>query len=156
MALVVVIVGLIAAVYVVLHKATQAGPADALKDFATAWSRGDDAGAGNLTEHPPAATAALKANRKGLDGARVTVAPGDVQQNGDAANATLRLTWDVPGVGRWSYRTKAALAKREDGWRVVWRPTLVHPRLDEDSRLGTVRRPARARRHPRPRRQRRS
>jgi cell division protein FtsI/penicillin-binding protein 2 len=141
-ALAVVIVGLLAALYAVLHKAAQAGPADALKDFSTAWSRGDDAGAGKLTERPPVATAALKANRAGLDGAKVTVVPGDVQQKGDTANATLRLTWDVPGVGRWSYRTKAALAKRPEGWRVVWRPTLVYPRLDDNSRLGTVRQPA--------------
>lgn len=135
--------GLGAAVYVVWHKAAQAGPADALKDFAAAWSRGDDAAAGQLTERPPVATAALRANRKGLDGARVTVVPGPVEERGGTARATLRVTWDVPAIGRYSYRTNAALAHREEGWRVVWQPTLVHPRLDEDSRLGTVSRPAR-------------
>ena len=135
--------GLGAAVYVVWHKAAEAGPADALKDFAAAWSRGDDAAAGELTERPPVATAALRANRKGLDGARVTAVPGPVEERGGTARATLRVTWDVPAIGRYSYRTNAALAHREEGWRVVWQPTLVHPRLDEDSRLGTVSRPAR-------------
>jgi len=142
-ALVVAVLGVGAASYVVWHKSSQAGPSDALRDFAAAWSRGDDAAAGELTERPPAATAALKANRRGLDGAKVTVVPGPVEARGETARATMRVTWDVPGIGRYAYRTNAALAHREDGWRVVWQPTLVHPRLDEDSRLGTVRETAR-------------
>jgi cell division protein FtsI/penicillin-binding protein 2 len=141
-ALVVAIIGLGAATYVVWHKTHEAGPEDALKDFATAWSRGDDAAAADQTERPPAALAALKANRRGLDGAKVTATPGPVEDRGQTARATMRVTWNVPGIGRYSYRTNAALAHREEGWRVVWQPTLVHPRLDEDSRLGTVRAPA--------------
>jgi cell division protein FtsI/penicillin-binding protein 2 len=142
-ALAVAVAGLGVAVYAVAHNAAQPGPEDALADFAAAWSRGDDVAAGALTERPAAATAALRANRKGLDGARVSATPeGNVGERGDTADGALRVTWQVPGIGRWSYRTHAALARREEGWRVVWQPALVHPRLDDESRLGTVRRPA--------------
>jgi cell division protein FtsI/penicillin-binding protein 2 len=141
-ALIVAIVGVGAATYVVWHQTHDAGPEGALKEFAAAWSRGDDGAAADATERPPAALAALKANRRGLDGANVTATPGPVEERGETARGTLRVSWDVPGVGRYSYRTKTALAHREEGWRVVWQPTLVHPRLDEDSRLGTVREPA--------------
>jgi cell division protein FtsI/penicillin-binding protein 2 len=142
-ALAAAIIALVGALYAVLHKAAQPGPQDALEGFANAWSRGDDAAAGALTERPPAATAGLRANRRGLDGARVTATlDGDVTHHGDTADGALRVTWQVPGIGRWSYRTHAALARREEGWRVVWQPALVHPRLDENSRLGTVRSPA--------------
>jgi cell division protein FtsI/penicillin-binding protein 2 len=139
-ALLVAIGALFVAAYVLVRHAAESGPDDALNDFAVAWSRDDDVAAGAVTERAAVATAALRANRRGLDGARVTATvDGDVVQHGDTGTGTLRVTWQVPGIGRWSYRTHAALAHREEGWRVVWQPTLVHPRLDEDSRLGTVR-----------------
>jgi hypothetical protein len=59
------LIALVGALYAVLHNAAQPGPQDALEDFASAWSRGDDAAAGALTERPPAASAALRANRGG-------------------------------------------------------------------------------------------
>jgi cell division protein FtsI/penicillin-binding protein 2 len=143
-ALLVAVLALAIAAGFIIHRAAEPGPRDALANFATAWSRGDDAAAGALTERPPIATAALKANRRGLDGAHLSASiDGQVEERGDTARGMLRLTWQVPGIGRWSYRTRAALAHREEGWRVVWQPTLVHPRLDEDSRLGTVRTVAR-------------
>jgi cell division protein FtsI/penicillin-binding protein 2 len=115
------------------------GPSEALDPFVAAWSRGDDRGAAALTSDPAGAGAALTANRRGLDGARVQAATQDVTKKGDTARATLRLRWNVPGIGTFSYRTRIALERRGGHWKVVWAPTVVHPRLTAGRRLGTVR-----------------
>jgi hypothetical protein len=65
----------------------------------------------------------------------------DVAKQGDTARATLRLSWNVPGIGAWSYRTRVALERHDGHWKVVWAPTVVHPRLSAGRRLGTVRDP---------------
>jgi cell division protein FtsI/penicillin-binding protein 2 len=114
-------------------------PTEALDPFLAAWSRGDDRAAAALTSDPAAAAAALTANRRGLDGARVRASTQDVAKNGDTARATLRLSWNVPGIGAWSYRTRVALERHGEHWKIVWAPTVVHPRLSAGRRLGTVR-----------------
>jgi cell division protein FtsI/penicillin-binding protein 2 len=118
---------------------------DALDAFAAAWSRGDDAAAAQATDVPGPAAAALRANRRGLDGASARVSVLDVAEDGDAARGRLRVVWTVPAIGRFAYSTRAALRRGEDAWKVVWRPQLVHPALLDRRRLGTsVERPARA------------
>ena len=107
-----------------------------------AWTRGDDRGAAALTTDPRAAGAALAANRRGLDGARVDASVTSVDEQGDSARATVLMRWDVPAIGAWTYRTRVALQRRDGHWKVLWRPTVVHPRLTATRRLGTVRDPA--------------
>jgi cell division protein FtsI/penicillin-binding protein 2 len=115
------------------------GPRAALDPYLTAWARGDDRGAGALTDAPRAATAALQANRRGLDGAHVQAAVLAVDERGDTASASVRMRWDVPGIGSWSYRAQIALRRHDGHWQIAWRPTAIHPRLTSTSRLGTVR-----------------
>jgi cell division protein FtsI/penicillin-binding protein 2 len=134
-----------AAVGAVLLLRTAAGPApgEALDPFLAAWSRGDDAAAARETDRPRQAAAELAANRKGLDGARVRVTRLSLREEGEAtARARLRVTWEVPGIGRYRYATTALLRKGEERWRIAWRPTVIHPNLDEVTRLGTTRDPA--------------
>jgi cell division protein FtsI/penicillin-binding protein 2 len=130
-----------AAVILFVRGAEPPGPGEALDPFVAAWSRGDDRGAAALTSDPAAAGAALAANRRGLDGARVRATTQDVAEEGDTARATLRLRWNVPAIGTWSYRTRVALERHGGHWKVVWAPTVVHPRLSARRRLGTVRDP---------------
>jgi hypothetical protein len=49
------------------------------------------------------------------------------------------VSWDVPGIGGFSYGATIALARDDGKWRVDWSPADVHPRLRGRSRLGTVR-----------------
>src|SRR5262245_1780374 len=67
----------------------------AVDAFAAAWSRGDDARAGALTDARGAAKA-LRANRAGLDGAAVTVRAGSLTMEDDRATGRLAIRWDVP------------------------------------------------------------
>ncbi len=127
-----------AAVIIFVREAAPPGPDEVLTPFVAAWTRGDDQGAAALTDNPRAAGAALVANRRGLDGARVQAAVEEVAQRNDSAKATVRMRWDVPGIGTWSYRTSIALARDGRHWKVVWAPTVVHPRLTAGQRLGTI------------------
>jgi cell division protein FtsI/penicillin-binding protein 2 len=118
------------------------GPEATAEPFLAAWSRGDDAGAARLTDDPRRAAEDLEANRNGLDGASVRARLLDVSEDGDAARARVEVAWDVPGIGRWAYRSALALRRGEDGWTIAWSPKAVHPRLNDQRRLGTTRDPA--------------
>lgn len=136
-ALALVVVAVVAVVF--LRGGGGPGPKSALDPYLAAWSRGDDRGASTHTDAPPAAQAALAANRRGLDGARVRATVESIAEHGDTADASVRVRWDVPGIGPFAYRTTIALRKADDAWRVAWRPSDVHPRLRAGTRLGTVR-----------------
>jgi len=66
-----------------------------------------------------------------------------LKESDERADARVRVTWTVPRFGRFSYETRLPLRPAGDAWTVAWRPTAIHPRLDADSRLGTVRTAAR-------------
>lgn len=116
-------------------------PSSRLDAFLGAWSRGEDATAARTTDDPIRAAAGLRANRAGLDGARLrAVRVGDVEERGERATARVRLTWDVPVLGDFSYATTVRLRDAPSGgWLVDWAPTVVHPRLRAGTRLGTTR-----------------
>jgi cell division protein FtsI/penicillin-binding protein 2 len=116
------------------------GPGDAAQTFLEDWSSGADRRAADHTDRPRVAAAALRANRAGLDGARLDAELGEVSERGDtAAVARVQLRWRIPGIGPWSYSTRLPLLKQDGDWHVGWTPALVHPRLDADTRLGTTR-----------------
>ena len=118
------------------------GPGHAVSAFAADWSEGRDREAAEGTDAPRAAARTLKANRDGLDGAGVQADPIETQEDGRAASGRFRVTWRIPNIGEWRYEVRVPLRKNEGGWVVQWRESLVHPKLDRSSRLGTTRVPA--------------
>ena len=130
-----------AAVILFVRGAEPPGPEEALDPFVAAWTRGDDRGAAAFTTDPRAAAAALAANRRGLDGARVQASVGRRrgrrQRPRDRAHALGRARYrrvELPHAGR------AAAPRRALEGPLA--PALVHPRLTATRRLGTVRDPA--------------
>ena len=113
-----------------------------LDAFLSDWSEGDDRAAADRTDQPRAALAAFTANRRGLDGAKLSARSERVRERGSVANARVRMDWTVPGIGRWSYATRVDLRRKGDSWQVRYAPTVIHPDLDRDTRLGTTRTPA--------------
>src|SRR4051812_10669590 len=149
----VVVVALLAAVaalgvlvYVLFVRDRGPSARSALEGFAAAWSRGDDAGAARATNTPAVALKALRANRAGLDGAKLDATVLSVKERGDSATSRLRLVWSVPRFGRFAYTSEAALLRGgDDRWRVVWDPRVVHEGRDAGTRLRPpVGRPSRA------------
>src|SRR3954449_4228416 len=133
--------------YVLFLRDTGPSARETLEGFTRTWSGGDDASAARATTDAAVAAKALRANRRGLDGAKLRASVLSVHEDGDRARGRVRLSWQVPQFGRFAYDTNAALRKDDKaGWQVVWDPKLVHPALDSGTRLGTtVSRPARGR-----------
>ena len=104
--------------YQVLTREHAQDTADA---FVQRWSSGNDASAARVTDDPKAAATALKANRAGLDGAKLKATLGDVEESGDSATATLSLRWQVPRIGGWRYDSKLRLRRSGDEWRCAGR-----------------------------------
>ncbi len=113
-------------------------PDEAAARYAQAWSRGDDRAAARETDRPDEALEALAGSRRGLDGARVRAEVEDVSEDGDRADALLRVSWRVPRIGEFAYDTRVPLVEADDGWQIEWRAANVHPRLDDKTRLGTM------------------
>jgi len=132
------LVVVLAGAFMAYRTLTGSGAEDAAESFAATWSSGDDRAAARLTDDPAAAAAALKANRRGLDGARLRARVAEVEDSGSSATARLSLRWRIPRVGAWAYTTRVRLREAGDDWRVRWSPTLVHPKLDGGTRLGTT------------------
>ena len=97
------LVAVAAAVILFVRGSGPPAPSEALDPFVAAWSRGDDRGAAALTSDPAAAGAALAANRRGLDGARVQATTQDVAKQGDTARANVLL-----GASCWVLGTACA------------------------------------------------
>jgi cell division protein FtsI/penicillin-binding protein 2 len=125
----------------IVRSSGQPEPSEALSPFLADWSAGRDRAAGRQTDAPRVAAAALAANRAGLDGASLATETLDVSEDGDEARASVRLRWDVPGIGPWGYDVRVPLRKLDDEWQVRWTVRLVHPRLRGSERLGTTREP---------------
>jgi cell division protein FtsI/penicillin-binding protein 2 len=138
LALVAILAGAGAAVWFLLLDEGE-GPQPTLDAFLADWSGNNDLGASGRTDDPKAAAADLRRNRDGLDGAQVKATTASVKEDGDNARATVQMTWTVPAIGEWKYDTEVRLTKTGDKWIVHWEPTVVHPELDADTRLGTVR-----------------
>ena len=64
-----------------------------------------------------------------------------VEKTADGARGRVRLSWQVPGIGPFSYVSQANLRSDEGRWRIRWAPAVVHPGLVAGERLGTVREP---------------
>jgi cell division protein FtsI/penicillin-binding protein 2 len=126
---------------VFIREAAEPEPSDALEPFLEDWSAGRDRAAARHTDAPRVAADALAANRAGLDGARLSTETLETSEDGDRARASVRLRWNVPGIGPWGYDVRVPLRKAGDDWKVHWTPTLVHPRLRGKERLGTTREP---------------
>jgi cell division protein FtsI/penicillin-binding protein 2 len=133
----------IAGVLVAAMLGRASGAERAVERYRDAWSRGDDAAAARVTSRPAEAGRALRASRRGLDGARVAARIVGLKEDGDRAGARLRVTWRVPRYGRFSYDARLQLRRDGDRWVIVWRPAMLHPELDAGSRLGTARTAAR-------------
>jgi hypothetical protein len=113
------------------EKVSGPDPGEAADTLAAALASGDFtevALAGEQTAQQVGAD--YRAVVEGMGDLTPTVTAGAVQEEGDAASATLAWTWPVGGE-EWSYTTDVALTKATDEWRVAWSRALVEPSLTD-------------------------
>jgi len=106
-------------------------PEEVVADFFGAFASGDTTRAASLTDSPEPAKALL-------DQVRIALAPQSVdfesqpERNSsadDQATASYKLNWHLPHDRLWSYTGEAQLYSVDDGWKVHWQPSVVHPQL---------------------------
>lgn len=131
------LVALAAVAAVLLLRADGPDPRADAERLARAWSVADDAAFGRESDDPAAAARALRTNRNGLDGAKADVRLVGVEARDDRATADYAVRWTLPGGVPFAYRTRVGLRRDGDRWRAIWRPSVIHPRLQAGQRLGT-------------------
>src|SRR4051794_6109097 len=92
-------------VYVLFLRDTGPSARKTLEGFTGTWSRGDDASAARATTDAAVAAKALRANRRGLDGAKLRASVLSVHEDGDRARGRVRLSWQGPPVRRLAHDT---------------------------------------------------
>jgi cell division protein FtsI/penicillin-binding protein 2 len=144
-AIAVALVAIAAAVVAVFLFAGGPDPEPPLDDFLAAYETRDYEAAAALTDGDPEKVArALEANVEGLDGAELSAETISVEADGDDARAETEMSWQIPGIGDFSYvNARVRMVRPDDEWRVRWSDDVVHPALDDGGeRLGTERIPA--------------
>lgn len=114
------------------------GPEDTATAFLAAWSAGDDGRAASLTDDPARAGELLATTRKALAPEGLSATLGQVRTDADSATAAVDVDWQLGRQRNWRYLGEVELRpapETEEGWRVHWAPTVVHPDLAAGQRL---------------------
>ncbi|HTR92668.1 MAG TPA: penicillin-binding transpeptidase domain-containing protein [Trebonia sp.] len=121
--------------------------------FLTAWKKGKLAKAGNLTDHPAAASAGLAAFAKDLHTGALSFAQDSITAAPDGTSAAPRekVTFAVATSvaaeasasaerGMWSYHSALTVYQQANSsvWFVAWRPDVVAPNLTAKTHLMAV------------------
>jgi cell division protein FtsI/penicillin-binding protein 2 len=107
------------------------GPEDAMTGFLDGLASGDTAAAAFFTDSPDAARSSMEMARRALSPESIKVAAKKVQHasGADDGTATYELTWNLPRGRVWTYQADAQVHSTQDGWKVRWLPTALHPQL---------------------------
>ncbi|RRO16339.1 penicillin-binding protein [Saccharopolyspora rhizosphaerae] len=108
---------------------------DVATSFVNAVAAGDVAGAAAQTNNPDAARRTLEKVREDLAPTASHATLGQVTENEQGASAKFDLSWDF-GEGKvWRYTSTMQLAEESEGWKVLWAPSVVHPKLQAGQTL---------------------
>lgn len=111
-------------------------PAAVVDAYLSALSRSDVTAAAAGTDDPAAAARSLQAVLDGLEPTSSEFTAEYVNEtSASVAQFSYRTDWNL-GPGRsWSYSATGQLRSGEQGWRIVWDPTVVHPQLQTGQTL---------------------
>jgi hypothetical protein len=99
--------------------------------FLGAFAAGDAVAASGQTDAPDAARQALDTTRRNLAPKAMTASVTKVTEGQDQTptKAEFEASWDF-GNGRvWKYQGAFELTEANEGWKVRWAPSVIHPRL---------------------------
>lgn len=115
-------------------------PLPTVRDFLVAWQNSNYSGAAKQTTGDrKAVAAALEALPGQLDLASLRLALGHVEKKGDDATARFEVKIDLGDNGPpWDYGSEMRLHRAHGRWKVVWSPSIIHPRLGAGQRLAVV------------------
>ncbi|GAA2481363.1 penicillin-binding transpeptidase domain-containing protein [Streptomyces thermolineatus] len=111
--------------------AQEDGPDAVVRGFLDAWAAGDEAAAAGFTDEPAQTRAQLARLERELDITSARFDPQDPQgdEDGPTVLVPFRASLGLRGAGTWTYGSSARVHKGEDGWRIRFERTLLHPGL---------------------------
>jgi cell division protein FtsI/penicillin-binding protein 2 len=115
-------------------------PLPTVRDFLVAWQNGNYRAAAKQTNGDrTAVAAALEAVPGELDLASLRLALGHVRKSGNDATAQFEVRIDLGDNGPpWAYVGEMDLHRTDGQWKVVWNPSVIHPKLGKGQRLAVV------------------
>lgn len=119
-------------------------PLPTVRDFLVAWQNGNYTGAAKQTDGDRKSVAeALESLPGQLDLASLHLALGHVRkQDPDNATAQFEVRIDLGDNGPpWDYGSQMRLHRSGGHWKVVWSPSIIHPKLGKGQRLTVVNEP---------------
>ena len=130
------VIALVAGGVLVLRERAEQRRRDALAAgtaFLTAWSEQRYADMDAVTAGGDAPADAYRRTDERLLVQQVVVRPGPLSEDGDELPFDVTLT--LGGLGDLSYGTSLDLRETDEGWRVAFRPSTLHPSLVAGQRL---------------------
>ncbi|MBF6173850.1 penicillin-binding transpeptidase domain-containing protein [Nocardia blacklockiae] len=111
------------------------GPVPAADDFLAALARHDVRAAGELTNQPDKASAALASAWDRLQAERLTAHTGDARVTGDTATVDYTYRWQLPKNRVWTYTGQLQMGRSDGRWQVRWTASDIHPKLGDTQTL---------------------
>ncbi|MGP4018241.1 penicillin-binding transpeptidase domain-containing protein [Saccharopolyspora sp. 5N708] len=103
---------------------------DVARSFVNAVAAGDVAGAANQTDQPQQARQALEAARRELSPTAVHATVREVADDAQGVpTARFDMSWDFGNGKVWNYPSELKLVEGDEGWKVRWAPSVLHPQL---------------------------
>lgn len=115
-------------------------PEPTVRAFLLAWQAGDyTAAARQTTGDPKTVARALAAAHDQLDAAAIRFQLRPLRQHGDTATAGFHATVDLDENGfPWEYDGRLDLRRVDGEWKIVWSPSVIHPRLGPGQRFAVL------------------
>lgn len=107
------------------------GPVPAADDFLAAVARHDVTGAGELTNQPDKASAALASAWDKLQAEELSAHTGDARVTGDTATVDYTYRWRLPKNRIWTYTGQLQMGRSDGRWQVRWTASDIHPKLGD-------------------------
>ena len=117
-----------------------ATPAVTIRSFLLDWENGRYASAAALTDgDQPTVTNALRDATRQLDAAAMHFQLRPMRQHDQTAVSGYHASVDLGENGPpWEYDGRMRLRVTGGGWKIVWEPSVVHPRLSDGERFAVV------------------
>ncbi|MFC7340771.1 penicillin-binding transpeptidase domain-containing protein [Saccharopolyspora griseoalba] len=132
-----ILVGLAAALLVPVAGCST-GPSEqevAAEGFLKAYAAGNAQAAAGRTDSPKQATQLIESVRGDLRPTVTHASLGEVTDTDSGARATYNMSWDF-GEGKvWRYQGSFQMVEDDQGWKVRWAPSVIHPKLKKDQSL---------------------
>lgn len=115
-------------------------PAPIVRSFLLAWQSGNfHAAALRTTGAPGKVAPALRKTERQLNAASMQFQLAALRQHGQTAVAHFLASVDLGNNGSpWQYRGRLRLTRSSGTWRIMWSPSVIHPRLRAGQRLALV------------------